>query len=91
MLQTHKTSREISSPGSFRRLKFWVWFKERVHPSELQVTVVWAGVIGFLGALCSSSFRVATGFVDKTLTGRFSLSAFQLFSFHDHSDPRTMR
>src|SRR5207302_387794 len=29
--ETHKISPEISNPSSIRRLKFWVWFKERVH------------------------------------------------------------
>jgi CIC family chloride channel protein len=78
--ETHKISREISSPGSLRRLRFWVWFKERIHPSELQVTLVWAGIIGFLGALCSIGFRMATGFVHKTLTGSVAPSLVESFA-----------
>jgi chloride channel protein, CIC family len=54
---------------SLRRLKFWVWFKERTHPSDLQVTLFWAGIVGFCGAVCSIAFRVATSIVHKLLTG----------------------
>ena len=67
--ETQNIRDKISSSSSLRRLKFWVWFKERIHPSELQVTLVWAGIIGFLGGLCSIAFRIATGFVHKALTG----------------------
>lgn len=52
-----------------RRLKFWVWFKERAHPSDLQLTLLWAGIVGFCGAVCSIAFRVATSAVHKFLTG----------------------
>jgi hypothetical protein len=31
---------------SLRRLKLWVWFKERAHPTDLQVTLFWAGIVG---------------------------------------------
>ena len=54
---------------TLRRLKFWVWFQEWTRPSELQVTLIWAGIIGFSGALCSIAYRVATSFVHKILTG----------------------
>jgi len=54
---------------TLRRLKFWVWFQEWTRPSELQVTLIWAGIIGFAGALCSIAYRVATSFVHKILTG----------------------
>jgi CIC family chloride channel protein len=46
--------------SSFRLLKLFVWFQERLHPSDLQVTLIWAGLIGFCGALTSIVFRVAT-------------------------------
>src|SRR5581483_6093441 len=42
---------------AFRRLKFWVWFQEHTRPSDLQVTLFWAGVIGFCGGLASIAFR----------------------------------
>jgi CIC family chloride channel protein len=55
--------------GAVRRLKWWVWFKEVIHPSDLQITLAWAGVIGFGGALASIAFRSATSVVHKLLTG----------------------
>ncbi len=61
-------SRDSRLP-SLRRLKFWVWFEERAHPSDLQITLLWAGIVGFCGALCSIAFRVATSAVHKVLTG----------------------
>jgi CIC family chloride channel protein len=61
------------SPGSrlkiFRRLKFLVWFQERLRPTDLQVTLIWAGIIGFCGAVSSIAFRVATSIVHRILTG----------------------
>ena len=57
------------SLGSIRRLRFWVWFRERAQPSDLQVTLFWAGVVGFCGAICSIAFRYATSGVHKLLTG----------------------
>ena len=80
MPETHKISRAISIPGFLRRLKFLVWFKERVHPSELQVTLVWAGIIGFCGALCSIGFRIETGLVHKALTGSAASSLAESFA-----------
>ena len=55
--------------GVVRRLRWWVWFKEVIHPSDLQITLAWAGVIGFLGALTSLAFRGATSSLHKLLTG----------------------
>jgi CIC family chloride channel protein len=52
-----------------RRLKFWMWFKEKAQPSDLQLTLLWAGIVGFCGAICSIGFRFATGAVHKLLTG----------------------
>jgi CIC family chloride channel protein len=53
----------------FWRLKFWVWLRERAHPTDLQVTLFWAGVVGFCGAVCSIAFRYATSAVHKAMTG----------------------
>lgn len=50
-------------------LRFWVWFTDLVHPSELQVTLIWAGLIGFLGALASIGFRDLIQWVHHLLTG----------------------
>jgi len=49
-------------------LRVWVWFTELVRPSELQITLVWAGLIGFLGALASVGFRHLTQEVHWLLT-----------------------
>src|SRR6266481_1442960 len=54
---------------TLRRLKFWVWFQEWTRPTELQVTLIWAGIIGFCGAVCSIAYRIETDFVHKILTG----------------------
>lgn len=54
---------------SFRRLKLLVWFKERAHPTDLQVTLFWAGIIGFGGAVCSVGFRFLTGVIHNAMTG----------------------
>jgi CIC family chloride channel protein len=37
-----------------------VWFSDLVQPTELQFTLFWAGVIGFLGAASSMAFRRLT-------------------------------
>ncbi len=53
------------SLGTLRRLRFWTWLH---RPTELQVTLLWAGIIGFCGAACSIIYRVGTTFVHKILT-----------------------
>ncbi len=55
--------------GFLRRLKWWVWFKEVAHASDLQITLAWAGVIGFGGALTSIAFRYVTSELHKLMTG----------------------
>src|SRR5204862_2482966 len=69
-----------SSLKIFRRLKFLVWFQERIHPTDLQATLIWAGVIGFCGGVCSILFRVATSVVHKTLTGSSEPGLVESFS-----------
>ena len=51
-----------------RLLRAWVLFTELVRPSELQVTLIWAGLIGFLGALASVGFRDLVQWVQSLLT-----------------------
>jgi CIC family chloride channel protein len=68
------------SGASFRRLKFWVWFKERAHPTDLQITLFWAGIIGFGGAVCSVGFRFATGLIHKLMTGSSAPGFVESFS-----------
>jgi CIC family chloride channel protein len=66
--------------ASLRRIRLWVRFKERVHPTDLQVTLFWSGVIGFAGALCSIAFRFAASVVHKILTGSSSPGMVESFS-----------
>lgn len=50
-------------------LKFRVWLSERFRPTELQITLLWAGLVGFCGALSSLLFREATRGIHLLLTG----------------------
>ncbi|MEA3188785.1 MAG: chloride channel protein family [Chthoniobacter sp.] len=45
-----------------------VWIAERFRPSELQLTLVWAGLVGFCSAVASVLFRVLTDAVHWLLT-----------------------
>jgi CIC family chloride channel protein len=65
---------------TLRRLKFWVWFQELTRPTELQVTLIWAGVIGFCGAACSIAYRLATGFIHKVFTGNTAPGLVESFT-----------
>jgi CIC family chloride channel protein len=65
---------------SFRRLKLLVWFKERAHPTDLQVTLFWAGIIGFGGAVCSVGFRFLTGVIHNAMTGSSSPGFVESFA-----------
>lgn len=76
---TH-TERMGLSIASLRRLRFWVWFRERAHPTDLQITLLWAGLIGFCGAVCSIGFRLATSEVHKALTGSSARGFAESFS-----------
>ncbi|HZE12512.1 MAG TPA: ClcB-like voltage-gated chloride channel protein [Chthoniobacterales bacterium] len=64
-----KSEKAGLSGASFRRLKLLVWFKERAHPTDLQITLFWAGIIGFGGAVCSVGFRFLTGIIHNLMTG----------------------
>jgi chloride channel protein, CIC family len=52
------------------RLKFWL--VEHLRLGERQLTLIWAAVIGVLGALASESFRKATEFLHYLATGSSS-------------------
>ena len=69
---------------SLRRLKFWVWVQERAHLSDLQVTIIWSGIIGFCGGLSSIAFRAATGAIHKIFTGSSESSLVESF---EHLSP----
>jgi len=42
-----------------RLLRWRVWIAEKLHPTEWQITLLWAALAGFLGALASLLFLVA--------------------------------
>jgi CIC family chloride channel protein len=65
-----KNESVVQNVRTVRRLKLWVWFEERARPSELQLTLIWAGIIGFCGGVCSVGFRLGTDVVHRILTGR---------------------
>ncbi|HKM58390.1 MAG TPA: ClcB-like voltage-gated chloride channel protein [Chthoniobacterales bacterium] len=52
------------------RLKFWL--VEHVRPSERQSTLIWAALIGALGALSSEAFRKTSDFLLHIATGSSS-------------------
>ena len=49
---------EISQNWLLPLLKLRVWIFDHIRPSELQITLFWAGVIGFVGAVSSVVFRM---------------------------------
>lgn len=53
----------------FRLLKLRIWLGEWLRPTDLQITLFWAGVIGFVGALASVGFRQLTQGVHWLFTG----------------------
>ncbi|WP_083805014.1 ClcB-like voltage-gated chloride channel protein [Chthoniobacter flavus] len=53
-------------------LRLRVWLSEIIRPNELQVTLFWAGVIGFAGACASVAFRKLTGLVHYAFTQQYS-------------------
>src|SRR5580700_6232901 len=60
------------SPLFRRLLRLKVWSVERFRLSDRQVTLIWAAVIGVLGALASESFRKASEFLHYLATGSSS-------------------
>jgi CIC family chloride channel protein len=52
----------------FTLLRLWVGITRLVRPSEMQVTLIWAGLIGFCGALASVGFRDLIAAVNGLLT-----------------------
>src|SRR4051794_17080543 len=66
--------------GPLRRLRLWVWLKERAQVTDLQVTLFWSGIVGLGGAAASLAFRAATEIVHKGLTGDPSPGMVESFS-----------
>src|ERR1700747_2904004 len=52
------------------RLKFWV--VEHLRLSERQLTLIWAALIGVLGAFASEGFRKTSEFLTRVATGSSS-------------------
>src|SRR5258708_31423148 len=61
--------RQRLSPLLRRLLILKVWMSERFRLGEGQVTLVWAAVIGILGALAAECFRQATDILHWLFTG----------------------
>jgi len=78
-----------SKPPQFRSnlfrqlLKFKLWLLEHFPVGERQFTLVWAALIGFLGALASELFRRATDLLHSMATGSNSeiISSFARLPF----------
>src|SRR5436305_6510624 len=69
-METGNTATDPRLQQIVRGLKLRVWIAEVIRPSELQVTLCWAGLIGFLGAVASFGVRELTEFVHWLLTQR---------------------
>ena len=67
----HQKTRTLSPLlRSLLRLKFWL--AEHLRLSERQLTLIWAGLIGVLGAVASDGFRRATDLLHYVATGSSS-------------------
>jgi CIC family chloride channel protein len=71
------------SPLFRRLLKIKVWLADHFRLSGRQVTLIWAGFIGLLGALASESFRKASELLHYIATGSDSgiISSFARLSW----------
>jgi chloride channel protein, CIC family len=61
--------KQTLSPLLRQLLRLKVWLVERLRLTERQYTLIWAAVIGALGALASEGFRKASDFVHYLATG----------------------
>ena len=55
-----------------RLLRWRLWVREKLQLTEWQVTLLWAALAGFLGAMASMIFSVLTEGVHELMTGRTS-------------------
>lgn len=53
-----------------RLLRWRLWIQEKLQPTDWQVTLLWAAVAGFLGALVSLLFSVFAEGIHELLTGQ---------------------
>ncbi len=52
-----------------RLLRWRVWVQEKLQPTEWQITLLWAALAGFLGAMVSLLFTALTEGIHELLTG----------------------
>ena len=55
-----------------RLLRWRLWIREKIQLTEWQVTLLWAALAGFLGAMASMIFSVLAEGVHEFMTGRTS-------------------
>lgn len=67
-----KQQKRALSPLLRRLLRLKFWLVEHLRLSERQLTLIWAALIGVLGALASESFRKATDILHLVATGSSS-------------------
>ncbi len=53
-----------------RLLRWRLWIQEKLQPTEWQITLMWAAVAGFAGAMSSMLFAVLAEGIHELLTGR---------------------
>jgi len=53
-----------------RLLRWRLWIQEKLQPTEWQITLMWAAVAGFTGAMSSMLFSVLAEGIHELLTGR---------------------
>jgi CIC family chloride channel protein len=53
-----------------RLLRWRLWVQEKLQPTEWQITLLWAALAGFMGALSSLLFSVMAEGIHELLTGR---------------------
>src|SRR5688572_31853673 len=53
-----------------RLLRWRLWIQEKLQPTEWQITLAWAAVAGFVGAMSSMLFSVFAEGIHELLTGR---------------------
>lgn len=53
----------------FKLLRRRVWLQEKLHPSDWQVTLFWAALAGFFGAVAAAAFSGLSEGVHELLTG----------------------